>query len=264
MSCKLIFSGLRAFNCPFLFQTPVVTLAFVIHFVKYISVRLYCVPDTHQWRTIAFNTRPDLEMLLHVFVVTFLIAGLGLGFGLGIGCNWIPLYFLFAPFFSFSNLHQHWCWQCHVSMLSVVFPTSSLALCSVSSDSAPAPCECFHSGLMGLCASHCSMPGDYSGPLGFRQVLLTVSGLLGLPALFFLPFFFVLCSDLFLVCCVLCRLGVITFHFLSVFAVCLCGCGALVLIKVHFETRHCRMFFVQFCCFPFFSKPTYLNICLDK
>lgn len=68
------------------------------------------------------------------------------------------------------------------------------------------PLECFHSGPTGRCASSCGVPGDHSGPAGFHQVLLTVGGPPGLPALI-LPEPLVPGSDLLLSHCVSCQVS---------------------------------------------------------
>lgn len=187
-------------------------------------------------------------MLPHICIVSFLIADL-------LAVTELPV---FPPLsFLFLNLRQHRCCQCCVSTSSVTFPASSLALRSVSSDSAPAPLMCFHSGLMGRCASHCSVPGDHSSPAGFHQVLLTVPGPPGLPALI-LPDRLLSSAQTCSLFAASCAGQVSSPSSSSLFLQSVSGCGTLAFVRPHFEPpSHILCSFSQF---YIFFEPTHLDI----
>lgn len=108
---------------------------------------------------------------------------------------------------------------------------------------------------MGRCASHCSVPGDHSSPAGFHQVLLTVPGPPGLPALI-LPDR-LLSPSLRLVACSR-RLVPAKCHHLPLplfFLQSVSGCGTLAFVRPHFEPpSHILCSFSHFYIFFFLSQ----------
>lgn len=166
-------------------------------------------PDLETVENYCFYTRLDLGDASACLQSVFLIADL------------LAVTEVSAPppslSFLFLTLRQHRCCQCCVSATSVTFPASSLARCSVSSDSAPAPLECFHSGLMGGLCQSWQCTGGPDPPCRLPPGFTYCSWSPGAPRINFPRPSFVLCSDLLPVRCVLCWPSVITFRFLSFF-----------------------------------------------
>lgn len=145
-------------------------------------------------------------------------------------------------------------------MLSVAFPSSSLALCSVEQRLNPSPSRVFPFWADGsfvtvIAACHGTKAALQASTRFYLLFLVSRVSLHYSSKLFF-----DLSSDLFLVRCVLCRQSVITSYFLSVFALRLCGCGPPSVDQATLLNLLRCTCFVKFCYFTFFLKQKHFHV----